>query len=262
MMRMAIKNRSASIFAEYIIIFGVIAMLFVAMNTYVKRSYQGRIKDMTDYFIGTEQVVTQDSESHTKGETNIEQEAQMVQRGLGGGRRTSDLRDSTKTDIMSVTMMPEESNYTGRFFDADSAQVGVVPPGDQEADEDKLNQQLAQERRDAYEKKINELTTERDQKLALAQIKKDQAASLEAEAVNCLAQAKDISDDLSKPRFPPLSAQERQRMRQQIIDLRARATAARAEAAKLRKDAVPLQNEAAAIQVQIDALQSELNQAR
>lgn len=258
MMSLYLKNRKANVFAEYIIIFGVVAMLFVAMNTYVKRSYQGRLKDMTDYFVGTEQAVTQDSEMHTKGETKIEQEGQVVKRGLGEGRTIMDVADNTKTNIMSITLVPEESNYNGRFVDADRAQVPVVPPGDQEADKDQISQQLAEKRREVYQNKINQLTIERDQKLALANAKRNQAASLDAEAVNCYVQINDLKEKLNKP-F--LSHKERERIRQEIAALRQRAIAAKAEAVQLRKDAVPLEREAAVLQAEINALQSEINQA-
>lgn len=50
-MKIAYKNKSASIYVEYAVILGVVALAFVAMNLYMKRGLQGRLADMSDHFI-------------------------------------------------------------------------------------------------------------------------------------------------------------------------------------------------------------------
>jgi len=42
-------NRKAQSTAEYVIVLGLIVAAVVAMQTYVKRGFQGRIKDAVDY---------------------------------------------------------------------------------------------------------------------------------------------------------------------------------------------------------------------
>lgn len=49
------KIRGGSIL-EYSLMLGVVILVFMGMNTYVKRGFQARVKDMTDYFIGGEQI--------------------------------------------------------------------------------------------------------------------------------------------------------------------------------------------------------------
>lgn len=44
-----LKNKKAQSVAEYVIILGLVVATVVAMQTYVKRGLQGRIKDAVDY---------------------------------------------------------------------------------------------------------------------------------------------------------------------------------------------------------------------
>lgn len=44
-----LKNRVAQSTAEYVIVLGLIVAAVVAMQTYIKRGLQGRIKDAVDY---------------------------------------------------------------------------------------------------------------------------------------------------------------------------------------------------------------------
>jgi Flp pilus assembly pilin Flp len=47
------KNRKAQSTAEYAILIGIVVAVAVAMQTYVKRGLQGRLKDASDEFITT-----------------------------------------------------------------------------------------------------------------------------------------------------------------------------------------------------------------
>lgn len=77
--------KRASIFMEYAILLGVVSAVLVGMNTYIKRGTQARLKDMTDYFISSEQV----SELNpTDSEANTIASANMDEKGyIGGGTR-------------------------------------------------------------------------------------------------------------------------------------------------------------------------------
>ena len=44
-----LRHRKAQSTAEYVIVLGLIVAAVVAMQTYVKRGFQGRIKDAVDY---------------------------------------------------------------------------------------------------------------------------------------------------------------------------------------------------------------------
>lgn len=44
-----LKNRKAQSTAEYVIVLGLIVAAVMAMQTYVKRGFQGRVRDAVDY---------------------------------------------------------------------------------------------------------------------------------------------------------------------------------------------------------------------
>jgi len=44
-----LKHRKAQSTAEYVIVLGLIVAAVIAMQTYVKRGFQGRIRDAVDY---------------------------------------------------------------------------------------------------------------------------------------------------------------------------------------------------------------------
>lgn len=45
------KNKSGNVFAEYAILIGIVLSAMVAMDTYIKRNIQGKVKDLTDFII-------------------------------------------------------------------------------------------------------------------------------------------------------------------------------------------------------------------
>jgi len=57
-------NRRGQNLADVVIIFTIISLALVAMQPYVKRGIQGRVKDLTDSIIDSKQIAsTSDSES-------------------------------------------------------------------------------------------------------------------------------------------------------------------------------------------------------
>jgi len=44
-----LKNKKAQSTAEYVVVLGLIVAAVVAMQTYIKRGFQGRLKDAVDY---------------------------------------------------------------------------------------------------------------------------------------------------------------------------------------------------------------------
>jgi len=47
-------HKAANIFTEYAVVLGIVSLALVAMNIYIKRGIQGRIKAMSDIFIAPE----------------------------------------------------------------------------------------------------------------------------------------------------------------------------------------------------------------
>lgn len=87
-------NRGQSL-VDLAIIIGVVGLVFIGMQTYVKRSVQGKVKDLTDYIISDQQAPDKDAagrhNSVTLGSTTTLEEFK------GGGRKLTGNEDSTTT---------------------------------------------------------------------------------------------------------------------------------------------------------------------
>lgn len=119
------RNNSANIFMEYALMVGLIAVVLVTMNTYLKRGFQGKVKDVTDYFMSQgeeEQVDKVDPDTKTKNETVLDQDNVLKNEGFAGGRAHVDVNDTTTWDVSNLTISPEKSDPKA-IFDAEDAQV-------------------------------------------------------------------------------------------------------------------------------------------
>lgn len=115
-------NKSANTFLEYVIILGVISAALLGMNTYIKRGFQGQLKEMTDYFISNSsnsqlvQVNPSTSHSNTISGANIDS-ADFI----GGGTALS---LSETRNIKAVSRAEErESTFIGPLIPAESGEV-------------------------------------------------------------------------------------------------------------------------------------------
>ncbi len=79
-------NRIASSFMEYIIILGIISTVLWGMNIYMKRGIQGKVKDLTDSFIGKEQEADISPTAVTTSSAKSDYDSTVNTQGsLGGG---------------------------------------------------------------------------------------------------------------------------------------------------------------------------------
>ena len=100
-------NKSAGSFIEYTIILGLVSMVLIAMNTYIKRGVQARLKDMTDYFISNEQLVEANPTAVTTSSTNrLTNSTANDQTFIGGGTKVQVLERASINAISKV----EDSN--------------------------------------------------------------------------------------------------------------------------------------------------------
>lgn len=65
-MKGAFSGRRGQHLTEIALVIGIIAVVFLAMQAYVKRGLQGKIKDLTDNMIGREQAAYQQDTSGLK----------------------------------------------------------------------------------------------------------------------------------------------------------------------------------------------------
>ncbi len=122
-------NKKASSLLEYSIILGVVSLVLITMNLYIKRGVQGKVKDMTDYFIGREQIVeinpTATTNSRNTSVANSTVNSNVL---VGGGRRittteTANINASSRViDTGRDPYTPDTGGYVG------SEAGSVTPP--------------------------------------------------------------------------------------------------------------------------------------
>lgn len=259
MTRRLLKNKKATLFMEYVFTFGTIAMVFVLMNTHVKRTLQARLKDMTDYFIGTEQEQVQDPDVDTESKTDVNQYASLQKLGLGDGKTITYIKDNTETEIKSKTEVPDDANYSP-FFDSGHAMINPVPGPDSENNNnnDDADEQVSDTKKDAHDESVSEESEKRDEYRDQAKKKEAQAADKEAQAADKEAQASKLEQELYSNPF--MSAQERENLRRQIAELETDASELRSEAKELKKEAAKLDHKADMYQMRIDAIDEDYNE--
>lgn len=119
-------NRTASSFMEYMVILGIISAVLWGMNVYVKRGVQGKVKDLTDSFIGKEQVVDISPTATTASTSTTDYGSTVdTQMYLGGGWRVESLENVDYTG--ASTIEDKDIPYTSTGF-VPAAQ-GYVKPG-------------------------------------------------------------------------------------------------------------------------------------
>ena len=73
----------------------VVGLVFIGLETYIKRSLQGKVKNLTDYIISDEQAPAEDAVARkTKLKLDSTMKLEEFQRG---GRRLTGVEDSTST---------------------------------------------------------------------------------------------------------------------------------------------------------------------
>ncbi|MFA4993180.1 MAG: hypothetical protein WC571_04345 [Candidatus Omnitrophota bacterium] len=85
-------NRAAASFMEYMVVFSIISAVLWGMNVYMKRGIQGKVKDLTDTFMGKEQETDiSPTAAITSNSESIYNSTIGTDLFLGGGSRVSSL---------------------------------------------------------------------------------------------------------------------------------------------------------------------------
>jgi hypothetical protein len=78
------------------IVIGVVGLVFVGMSAYLKRSVQGKVKNLTDYIISDKQSAEAPDTGEVESQTSFSLDSTMRSEELkGGGRRLTVNEDST-----------------------------------------------------------------------------------------------------------------------------------------------------------------------
>lgn len=119
------KKQAAAGFLEYTIILGVVSVVLIGMNTYIKRGIQGRLQEMTDYFISNEQVVEINPTATTNSTTNRISDATVDGKTLIGGGTSSYL---SETIDISASIRVEDKDVPESPGSIIPAEEGGAPP--------------------------------------------------------------------------------------------------------------------------------------
>lgn len=113
--------KKASALMEFAIVLGIVSAVIVTMNIYMKRGLQGKVKDMTDYFISGGQPAQEnqvDSEVETTSQSNVSSGSTLTDKSyIGGGKKmtlsenTSISADSTTKDVGKSSIQPDTSTF-------------------------------------------------------------------------------------------------------------------------------------------------------
>lgn len=251
--------KKASALMEFAIVLGVVSAVLVTMNIYMKRGLQGKVKDMTDYFISAGQPAQEnqvDSEVETTNQSNVHSSSTLVDKtDIGGGKKMS-LSESTSIFAESTTKdtgnSPTKAD-TSTFIPAEAGQFDNL---DRPKDTDFIDPEILAECGDACNVDPN---TESEWKTNIdkAYLRREQdrltarAVSLDKAAQTLKAKAQELSRAASRIGCPRkrggacISA---------LVNLRAKAAQMALDATGLQNQANAVRSEAALIGQKISSL--------
>jgi hypothetical protein len=131
------RNKFANSIVEYSIVIGLVSLAFTTMHIYMKRGLQGKIRDMTDNFIGGEQETETIPTAVTVSETNAGSFGQLTEEGFaGGGTRISPPAGAGWTEHTAIdsntTVEVEKEDYKPDVTPAEEGDVVIPAPEENE----------------------------------------------------------------------------------------------------------------------------------
>ncbi len=87
--------RKGQSLADLALIIGVVGLVFIGMEVYIKRSVQGKLKDLTDYIVSNKQSAEEGALARKS--TLTLDSAMKSEEFMGGGRRLTGNEDSIST---------------------------------------------------------------------------------------------------------------------------------------------------------------------
>ncbi|MBP7215883.1 MAG: hypothetical protein KBA46_01215 [Candidatus Omnitrophica bacterium] len=105
MKRRIIKIRGDAIM-EYAVVLGLVSLALIAMNVYVKRGIQGRVRDLTQYYLAPEIMHTQEVDPSAQTTTDTTTNSISIKNAFnnGGGDINAIINEFTNVVANSETM--------------------------------------------------------------------------------------------------------------------------------------------------------------
>lgn len=128
--------RKANAFLEYALVIGAVSLALITMNVYMKRGLQGRVADMSDYFIGREHAANSEPTANITSNTNNTYLGTTTYDALRGGGTNLALLDTTQTQANSLVVDLPTFSRSENFIPAERGYVDEVErPGEEDIEE-------------------------------------------------------------------------------------------------------------------------------
>jgi len=133
------KNKIASALVEYGLMLAIVALALTTMNIYFKRGLQGKVKDMTDFFItGGRAVQQEDSDpsyitSNSTSASTIDSTTQELFEV--GGRAKNILTATSNVAAQGKTVVSNQPNSNPGSFVPSTSGATTTPVGPRELDQ-------------------------------------------------------------------------------------------------------------------------------
>lgn len=83
-------------FVDLALIIGVVGLVIISMQIYIRRNIQGKVKDLTDYIVSNQQSANSPDATFLESTSNLVTESTLkLEEFKGGGRRLSGNENST-----------------------------------------------------------------------------------------------------------------------------------------------------------------------
>ena len=98
-MRMVFSRKGQNLM-DLALIIGVVGLLMVGMETYLRRQMQGKIKDLTDHFISEDQSAGESTEATTyRSSSSLKSHSDMDFETKPGGGRHLEGKETSHSDF-------------------------------------------------------------------------------------------------------------------------------------------------------------------
>lgn len=178
------KNKLANTVMEYVILIGTVSLVFATMNMYIKRGFQARVADMTDYFIGREHAADSNPTAETTVDSSTIYHSTATTDLFEGGRMRLALLDNANTASVSRTVDNAKASITENFIPAERGNI-TVPERPTEED----IQEVYDTEAESIKAQIRRLEIQRDNLLLEARILEEKARIIDSRGRQLISRA-------------------------------------------------------------------------
>lgn len=232
-------KKSGFSLGEYVIILGIVSAALIGMNTYLKRGIQGKLKEMTDFFIAAEQDAETNPQVISTVTTDTTSDTAEQRLASVGGSSESNFWARVNTATSAHSEDFSSASDSTPFIPADEEMI-VIPPERPPGEEEFIEQE-------EKKAKIERLKAEKERLEKEAEMLEQTAPDIEEQGKKLVEEADRMDchgEDSCHRARSKMRRQGRKLIRQ---------------AEEMRQKARDLRERAARKQAEIDELEAQLN---